>query len=686
MSIFKRIQRILFVCSSSMLWPVAVHAADSPSPAPASPEQAPNASQPREVSYSWDRRNSNISRDVKLLYNQGDNRLTLSRLAFQDYSPVIGAEVKTGAEYAAGLSHSGWKQNPSAPFSWHVVVDVSGVGQAREKTIHAELENVDRLISVLPAADHVHLYALAADLEDWGQAVTPEEKSRLSELVKKRIKQKDYGDKESFRKSSLIYAGVRRVIADLGEGASLKAAVVLLSDGNDETGGGAAAAAGERDLAKSKLIEAAKNKHIPIHTLAFAQNSQDRGGFPNLLDLSLATEGLNFAASLHSFQFPEQVDVPRLLLLKSHPHIGELSIQLPQQEQSGDIRVTLQGKGGASGAIYIPGSLVDSLAARPAQPEPVPAPQEETAEESALAALLEQMESLNRQLASLAQMEAAAPPAPENLMALVEEIRNSLAPATAQANALKGKNRENLHRAVEKLQQASDVPERKRLWAKELETLCGESHPAAVTQEEILRLLGRSIPLPEPAPAPEPAAGQPEGGAAPASPFSPAVIGGSVAALLVILFMFFRVFRKKRGQPLPAEPAPWGTSSDSPAESPVPRPEPAGADDKGVDTQHPLLCELESLKDGVSWKIYKPTVIIGRSPTNDICIPNTSVSSSHCVLKLDRDGVWVLSDLGSANGIYYENSHHASITLRDGLEFELGEVALRFHDRRFSNL
>ncbi len=683
MSIFKRFQRILFVCISGMLW--AVHA-DSPSSAPVSPEPPPNASQPREVSCDWDRRNRNISRNVKLLYNQEDKRLTLSRLALQDDSPVKGAEVKTGAGYAAGLSHSGWKENPSAPVSWHVVVDVSGVGTGREQTIHAELENVVRLISVLPAADHVRLYALAADLEDWGQAGTPEEKRGLSELVEKRIKTKNYGDKESFRKSSLIYAGVRRIISGLGEEGAPRAAIVLLSDGNDETGGGAAAAVGERDLAKSKLIEAAKNKHIPIHTLAFAQNSGDRGGFPNLMDLSSGTEGLYFPASLRSFQFDEQVDVPRRLLLKAHPHIGELSIQLPRQERSGDVRVTLQGEGGVSGVIYIPGSLVDSLTAAPAQPAQPAAPQEETAEESALAALLEQLESLNSRLVSLARLEAASPPAPETLMPLVEEIRNSLAPATAQANVLKGKNRENLRKAVEKIQRASDAPEQKRRWARGLETLCGESHPADVTQEEILRLLGRSVPLPEPAPAPEPEPEPAPALPADASPFSPAVIGGVVAALLVILFMLFRVFHKKRGQTLPAEPAPWGADSISPAESPAPRPEPTGADDKGVDALHPLLCELESLKDGVSWKIYKPTVVIGRAPTSDICIANTSVSSSHCVLKLDRDGMWVLSDLGSANGIYCENSRHASITLRDGSEVELGEVALRFHDRRFSNL
>lgn len=45
------------------------------------------------------------------------------------------------------------------------------------------------------------------------------------------------------------------------------------------------------------------------------------------------------------------------------------------------------------------------------------------------------------------------------------------------------------------------------------------------------------------------------------------------------------------------------------------------------------------------------TASIGRSPENDICIPERHVSRQHAVISF-RDGVFVISDLGSANGTF----------------------------------
>ncbi len=45
------------------------------------------------------------------------------------------------------------------------------------------------------------------------------------------------------------------------------------------------------------------------------------------------------------------------------------------------------------------------------------------------------------------------------------------------------------------------------------------------------------------------------------------------------------------------------------------------------------------------------TASIGRSPDNDICIPERHVSRQHAVISF-RDGIFVISDLGSANGTY----------------------------------
>lgn len=45
------------------------------------------------------------------------------------------------------------------------------------------------------------------------------------------------------------------------------------------------------------------------------------------------------------------------------------------------------------------------------------------------------------------------------------------------------------------------------------------------------------------------------------------------------------------------------------------------------------------------------TASIGRSPDNDVCIPERHVSRQHAVISF-RDGIFVISDLGSANGTF----------------------------------
>src|SRR5258706_988909 len=45
------------------------------------------------------------------------------------------------------------------------------------------------------------------------------------------------------------------------------------------------------------------------------------------------------------------------------------------------------------------------------------------------------------------------------------------------------------------------------------------------------------------------------------------------------------------------------------------------------------------------------TASIGRSPSNDISIPERHVSRQHAVINF-RDGVFMISDLGSANGTF----------------------------------
>ena len=70
---------------------------------------------------------------------------------------------------------------------------------------------------------------------------------------------------------------------------------------------------------------------------------------------------------------------------------------------------------------------------------------------------------------------------------------------------------------------------------------------------------------------------------------------------------------------------------------------------------------------------------IGRRPDNDIVFTNTSVSGYHAEIHLQRDGTYLLTDLGSGNGLKVNQQSVSQATLADGDLVEMGEVRFRFH-------
>jgi pSer/pThr/pTyr-binding forkhead associated (FHA) protein len=66
------------------------------------------------------------------------------------------------------------------------------------------------------------------------------------------------------------------------------------------------------------------------------------------------------------------------------------------------------------------------------------------------------------------------------------------------------------------------------------------------------------------------------------------------------------------------------------------------------------------------------TASIGRSPDNDICIPERHVSRQHAVISF-RDGIFVISDLGSANGTFINDKK-----LSDAFPLAHGDVIRLF--------
>ncbi len=90
-----------------------------------------------------------------------------------------------------------------------------------------------------------------------------------------------------------------------------------------------------------------------------------------------------------------------------------------------------------------------------------------------------------------------------------------------------------------------------------------------------------------------------------------------------------------------------------------------------------LLVRSGSLK-GKRLTVRTPVVNIGRGDYNDLVIPEPSVSASHAKLQ-QREGIWVLNDLGSTNGTFVDGERVTEETpLGPGATIRFGEVATLF--------
>jgi len=68
---------------------------------------------------------------------------------------------------------------------------------------------------------------------------------------------------------------------------------------------------------------------------------------------------------------------------------------------------------------------------------------------------------------------------------------------------------------------------------------------------------------------------------------------------------------------------------------------------------------------------------IGRSPDCEIFLDDVTVSRKHAVLT-QRDGTFVIEDLGSLNGTFLNRHRIVSAELNDGGELQIGKYRLMF--------
>lgn len=75
--------------------------------------------------------------------------------------------------------------------------------------------------------------------------------------------------------------------------------------------------------------------------------------------------------------------------------------------------------------------------------------------------------------------------------------------------------------------------------------------------------------------------------------------------------------------------------------------------------------------------LVKDYFSIGRSKENDLCLPDTSVSRQHAVLR-NAQGSWFLQDQDSSGGSFVNGRREDAIRLADGDEITFGPFVCRF--------
>jgi pSer/pThr/pTyr-binding forkhead associated (FHA) protein len=70
-------------------------------------------------------------------------------------------------------------------------------------------------------------------------------------------------------------------------------------------------------------------------------------------------------------------------------------------------------------------------------------------------------------------------------------------------------------------------------------------------------------------------------------------------------------------------------------------------------------------------------ISIGRAPTNDIPLSDSSVSGEHCRIR-PEGGVFVVHDLKSTNGTYVNEKRIERHRLSEGDVIRVGETQLQF--------
>ena len=142
-------------------------------------------------------------------------------------------------------------------------------------------------------------------------------------------------------------------------------------------------------------------------------------------------------------------------------------------------------------------------------------------------------------------------------------------------------------------------------------------------------------------------------------------IAVGLLAMVVIVMLFVLVFLLRRNTPA-------GTTIEQTAE-------PKSEESEGNREPEITVAYLEPLDDvGTAYTINCATYRIGRHSSNDLPVPDSSVSRQHAEIRRRGGGRFSITDLDSMNGVFVNNKPRKHADLSDKDTIELGYVAFRF--------
>jgi tetratricopeptide (TPR) repeat protein len=86
---------------------------------------------------------------------------------------------------------------------------------------------------------------------------------------------------------------------------------------------------------------------------------------------------------------------------------------------------------------------------------------------------------------------------------------------------------------------------------------------------------------------------------------------------------------------------------------------------------------LKGAEVGATFVLKAASITIGRGEEVNVIIRDVKASRSHARLDFTKEG-WVVSDLGSANGIFFQGEYIRKFNVRSGEHFTIGETIFEF--------